>query len=59
MTIFFAVFAFAMSNFACLSVLLEVSFASSGAGVPNKACLKALTANWWAGVSGASRNVDS
>jgi hypothetical protein len=52
-------FAFAVSSFAFLSSFLDVLFASSGAGVPNIACLKAFTANWCAGVSGGSRNVDS
>jgi hypothetical protein len=38
-------FAFAASILAFLSLFFEASFASSGAGVPNMACLKALTAN--------------
>lgn len=51
--------AFAAFTFAFLSLFFAGSSASSGAGVPNMACLKALTANWWAGVSGGSMKVDS
>lgn len=55
---------FNASDFASFSGFLSLStflpaFRSSGAGVPNSACLKALTANWGAGVSGGSMKVVS
>lgn len=51
--------AFTAAILALVSNLLVASLRSSGAGVPKIACLKALTANWWAGVSGGSMKVDS
>lgn len=44
---------------ALVSNFLAALLRSSGAGVPKMACLNALTANWWAGVSGGSMKVDS
>jgi hypothetical protein len=44
---------------ALVSNFLAALLRSSGAGVPKRACLNALTANWWAGVSGGSMKVDS